>query len=353
MQRDLEIHGMFKRRYLLGAFTAAFILSSASLPINADTIFACSQPSKAPKDLGTLSLASIPANMPTAQWGIDQGCFKKYGLEIKTTSVASAQIGMAGLVGESFDLFMNTPSNIVSAMANGDFAAKIIAPRHGYSAEELARAKREPLYPGQLLMQTVLLVKKSSAIQSWKDLEKSKIGVKSFRGSDHAGVILAMRASAANSYKTEFLAMTDAQMVAALDRGDVDAVVPSDPYATSIILSGARVIGYPSAYYFEPGAAVVYVSTATIVAKKPAAMRAFQRAILEINHLLNLPQNDATYRKTIAKVTGVSDDAVAKLKLPKLSESNVALSEISYISNKLKLLGFTKSRVSVGHILFR
>ena len=313
---------------------------------------ACAQPSKATRDFGTLVLASIPANLPAAQWGIEQGCFKKYGLDIKVNTVASTQIGMAGLVSGSFDLFMNTPSNLILFMANGDFAGKIVAPRHEYSAEELARAKREPLYPGELLLQTVVLVKKDSPIKSWKDLEKSKVAVKSFKGSDHAGILLAMRSIGANAAKTEFLTMADAQMGSALARGDVDAVVPSDPYATQIIGDGARVIGYPSAYYFEAGVAVAYMSSQDIVSKKPAAMRAFQRAVLEINRLLNKAQNDASYRKTIAKVTGITEESAAKLRLPTMSEKNVTFAEIAYIPNKLKSLGFIRSRVNLAPILF-
>ena len=343
---------MYRKLVLLIALISSLILPGLSNQAIADAPAACAQPSKATRDLGTLVLASIPANLPAAQWGIEQGCFKKYGLDIKVNTVASTQIGMAGLVSGSFDLFMNTPSNLILFMANGDFAGKIVAPRHEYSAEELARAKREPLYPGELLLQTVVLVKKDSPIKSWKDLEKSKVAVKSFKGSDHAGILLAMRSIGANAAKTEFLTMADAQMGSALARGDVDAVVPSDPYATQIIGDGARVIGYPSAYYFEAGVAVAYMSSQDIVSKKPAAMRAFQRAVLEINRLLNKAQNDASYRKTIAKVTGITEESAAKLRLPTMSEKNVTFAEIAYIPNKLKSLGFIRSRVNLAPILF-
>lgn len=342
----------FKKLLLQLAITTTLLLTTLLNAAIAEAPAACAQPSKATRDLGTLVLASIPANLPAAQWGIEQGCFKKYGLDIKVNTVASTQIGMAGLVSGSFDLFMNTPSNLILFMANGDFAGKIVAPRHEYSAEELARAKREPLYPGELLLQTVVLVKKDSPIKSWKDLEKSKVAVKSFKGSDHAGILLAMRSIGANAAKTEFLTMADAQMGSALARGDVDAVVPSDPYATQIIGDGARVIGYPSAYYFEAGVAVAYMSSQDIVSKKPAAMRAFQRAVLEINRLLNKAQNDASYRKIIAKVTGVTEESAAKLRLPTMSEKNVTFAEIAYIPNKLKSLGFIRSRVNLAPILF-
>lgn len=324
-----------------------------TIPAQADSTLACSSNEKLPQDLGTLVLASIPANLPSAQWGIDQGCFQKYGLTVKPVVVASTQIGMAGLVSGSYDLFMNTPSNLVLFMANSNFDGVIVAPRHTYTAAEISRAQQDPLYPGALLLQTIVLVKKDSSIKSWKDLEKRKIGVKSFHGSDQGGILMAMRQVGADSSKTEFLALTDAQMGPAMERGDVDAVVPSDPFATQLILGGARPVGYPQAYFAKPGVAVAYLSSAKTINQKTSAMRAFQKAILEINHLLNQPTNDSSYRKTIASVTGSSDATVAKLHLPTMSEKNVSFSEIAYIPNRLKSLKFITTRVNLSTALFK
>jgi len=344
---------MFKRTLLALALLGSLIMQGSSTIARADTLLACTQPTKAPKDLGTLVMAGQSAQLTSVEWGAQQGCFKKYGLEVKTTSIASSQIGIAGLVSETYDLTVTTPTNLILAMANGDFAGKIIAPRHGYTVAEIARAKREPLYPGELLLQTVVIVKKDSLIASWKDLERRKIGIRSIKGADHAGVLLAMRSFGANTAKVEFLTMTDAQMAVALGRGDIDAAVPSDPNASQMILDGARVIGYPYAYYAEPGVAIAYISSQSIVSKKSAALRAFQKATLEINRLLNIASNEASFRRTIAKVTGVSEEAAAKGRLPVMMETNITFSQIAYIPHQLKLLGFTKSRVNLAPVLFR
>ena len=339
------------------ALLIAVSISVVSIPsTHADSTsvqVGCVQPKKAAKDLGTLVLAGANAQLTSVQWGTEAGCFKKYGLTIKTVNVASSQIGIAGLIGRSFDLKMTTPTVLMLAMANGNFAGKIVAPRHGYSAEELARAKREPLYPGELLLQTALIVRKDSAITSWKDLQNRKIGLKTLQSQEQAGILLAMRAIGASTAKTQFLTVPDAQMQAALERGDVDAVVSSDPFATQIILAGGRIIGYPTAYYAEPGVTVAYVSSQDIVDKNLVAMRAFAKATLEINHLLNQPESDSSYRKVIAKLTGVNDEAAAKVRLPIMVEKSVTFSDIAYIPNKLKLLGFTRSRVNLAPILFR
>ncbi len=109
---------------------------------------ACAQPAKAPKDLGTLVIANKPDHAPSLQWGIDQGCFKKYGLTVKNEIVASNPVATAGLVSGTYDLIVSSPTQLVQLMTNGDFQVKIIAPRYGYTAAQLARAKQEPLYPG-------------------------------------------------------------------------------------------------------------------------------------------------------------------------------------------------------------
>ena len=331
---------------------AALSLIVTSPVSRAEEQLACKPSNKRVDSLGTLTVGAILANMPSAQWGIEQGCFKKYGLEVKTTTVANIQIGMAGLVSGSIDLVMNTPTNLFLFMANGDFDGKIIAPRHSYSAAELTRAQTAPLYPGKLLLQTALLVKNDSPIHSWKDLEGKKIAVKSFQGTDQAGVMLAMKSAGVSSTKVQFLAMSDSQMGPALTRGDVDAVIPSDPIATQVINAGAKVFAYPTSYFYEPGVAVVYVSSAQIVAKKSQALKAFQRAILESNRLLNMPENQDSYIKTIARVTGVTEDSLNQITFPTMSEKNVSFPEISYIPRKLKALGFTRSRVNLAPVLF-
>ena len=344
-----------KRAGFLSSFLASILAASILIPAtsHADGNLACPAPVKSVRSQGSLLIAGQAAQLTSVVWGSEQGCFQKYGLDVKTSVVASSQAAIAGLVSGTYDMTVTTPTNLIMAIANGDFDGQIIAPRHGYTAEEIARAKREPLYPGELLLQTVLLVNKNSSINSWKDLENRKVAVRSFKGSDQAGVMLAMRSAGANPSKVEWLSMTDAQMSAALDRGDIDAAVPADPNASQMILKGARVIGYPYAYYAQPGAAIIFISSKAITAKKTQAMRAYKKATQEINKLLNQAENQPSFRKSIAKFTGVSEEAAAKGRLPTMIEGEVRFSDYSYLPKALKSLGFTKNRIDLAPILFR
>jgi len=71
-----------------------------------------------------------------------------------------------------------------------------------------------------------------------------------------------------------------------------------------------------------------------------------------MNKLLNLPENEASFRAIIANTTKVSADAAAKLRLPVMETHNVLFTEIAYIPNKLKIVGFVNKRVNLTPILF-
>ena len=304
-------------------------------------------------DAGNLVIGTANQNLPTIEWGIRQGCFKKYGLSVKTATVASFPVGIAGLVSNSYDLYATTPVNVIKSVAEGSFAGRFVAPKHGYSAVDLLRAKTPPLYPDELLMSTAVVVLKNSGIKTMANLNNKKVAVLSIQGVDQAGIILAMREAGIRKPKTEFLVLSNVQMADALKRGDVDAVVAIDPYASQIVRDGGEVIGYPQAFLQEPGPAIVFMSSGEIVKNKSRAIRVFQKANLEINRLLNKKENEKSLRAVIAEVTKVSPDVANKLKLSTMSETDITISQLSYLPTKLKKVGFMKGRFEIGPIIFR
>ena len=345
-----------KKIAILGFLLSIFLVVSPEISkANSitSTVLACSQSESTPSNVGTLVLAAQNQHLTSTEWGIRQGCFKKYGLTIKTLPVTSAAIGIAGLISGTYDLTATSPVTFIQANINGGFAGKIIAPRHGYSADELSRARREPFFPGELLLQTAVIVREDSEIKSWKDLNKKKIVVQTIQTADHAGVLLAMRSEGIRNPKSEFLTMTAAQMADALKSGDVDAVVANDPFATQMALNGGRIIGYPQAFFAEPGSAVVFSSSAETSRNKAREMRLFRLATLEINKLLNRPENETSFRKVIVDVTKVSPEVASKARLPLMMEKNITISEIAFIPSKLKKVGFLKGRFDLGPLLFR
>jgi phosphoribosyl-dephospho-CoA transferase len=99
--------------------------------------------------------------------------------------------------------------------------------------------------------------------------------------------------------------------------------------------------------------AVAYLSNTDAVKKNTKAMRAFQKATLEINRLLNKSENDAALRKTYMTVTGVTAAAAAKVKLPTMIERNLIAADISYIPSKLFDIGFIREKIKVAPIIFK
>ena len=343
------------RKHLLAALPLALLVSTIPSQVLAESSpqLACAQPSTAPANLGTVVLAAQNQQLTSVEWGIRQGCFKKYGLNVKTVSITSSTIGLAGILSGSYDLTATTPTNLIQATVNANFQGKIIAPRHGYTTQELARAKMEPFFPGELLLQTAVIVPKDSKIKTWKDLDKKKIASQSFQSADHAGTLLAIKSEGIRSPKSEFITIPSTQMTDALRRGDVDAAIVGDPFATQLILDGNRIIGYPQAYFAEAGPAVVFIGTSDGAKNKVKEFRSFQKATLEINKLLNRKENEASFRKVISEVTKVTLETAEKARLPIMLERNVTIPEISFIPSKMKRVGFLKGRIELAQLLFR
>lgn len=327
--------------------------------IGADAAISDSQPQLACKstssssEIGQLVVAASIQNLPSVEWGIRQGCFKKYGLSIKTAPVATFPLGLAGLISKSYDIYGTTPVNFLKAIADGAFKGKIVASKYGYTASELERVKQEPLFPGELLMGTALIVKKNSSISNYKDLVGKKVAILSFQGADHAGLLLALREAGIRNPKIEFLALSNTQMSDALKNGDVDAIVSADPIASQIIHDFGKVVAYPGFYMQEIGTAYVFITSAETAQDKAPALRAYQKANLEINKLLNRPENEASYRKTISEVSKVSLEVANSSRIPVFSETNLTISQLAYLPSRLKKVGFFKGRFELGPVIFR
>ena len=349
------------KKHLASILAATFVMLTPVQAFADQGKLACPASKSDAKFVGKLRVAGLATQIPSVQWGIDNGCFKKYGLSIQSKVVTTNQIATAGLIGGSYDVITTNPTSLFLANANEGFDGVIVAPRHGYLPEELIRAKLEPFYPGELLMQTAVISRRASGIRvnNWADLEGKKIAIQSFLGADHAGVATAMRNVGADYKKTEFLTLTGQQMVEALKRGDIDAASIQEPFATTAVLAGGVVIGYHVAYYFQAGylgdtgVALVYASNAKAVKKNTKAIRAFQKATLEINRLLNKPENDASYRSAYQSVAGVTPAAAAKLRLPTMIERNLTPADVSYIPGKLFELGFIRERIKTAPIIFK
>lgn len=345
-----------KRLLILQIAFSIFVWNSMASAIATDGAISvshkCVGPKLSPKNFETLSIASQLALVPAIEFGNSAECFKKYGIKLKTTIVATTQIGMAGLVGGSFDLVVNTPTNLLLAIANGNFDGRLVVPRHGYTDEELIRAKLEPYYPGELLLQSALIVASKSSIKNWGDLAGKKIALQSINSADHAGALLAMMENKVDVSSVEFLSIPSSQMESALKQGDVDAVIPNDPFASQIInVDGGKIIGYPQAYFAQPGVAVAYVSSGKVVKAKRKALMAFKSAIFEINKLINDPVNQPSYRALSAKISGISPLAASKIRIPDFITQDVNESELNSTQKKLIKVGFMKKMIDSKKIL--
>jgi hypothetical protein len=85
------------KKYLASLLAATFVLLAPVQAFADQGKLACPASKSDAKFVGKLRVAGLATQIPSVQWGIDNGCFKKYGISIQSEVVATSQIATAGL----------------------------------------------------------------------------------------------------------------------------------------------------------------------------------------------------------------------------------------------------------------
>lgn len=271
---------------------------------------------------------------PMLAWGEQQGCFAEHGIAITVTEVADDAAGVAGLVSGSWDVISFTPFAMVQAIANSGVELAVAAPWYGYTDEELARARQEPLFEGELLL-SITAVTVNPEIRGWADLAGKVVSVPSAGGVAEATLRAAMDENVGDDEIVSVVVLPPAEALAALERGDIDAALLTGLRAIQAIEAGATVIGYPGAFFYEAGPANMFVTHQKIAERKPEIL-AFQDAIIQINQLLNGGGHNDSYTRVILGDFGYSQAVADELLKIRLDTMPITLGNLSYLLPKMK-----------------
>ena len=113
---------------------------------------------------------------PYIAWGIREGCFEKHGLEI--VPIENAEQGsdkVAALIGGNADIASDSLPEIITAISNADFPARLIAGGYEYDEALLDRALSPELVNGRLALETVLLAGPGVTYSDVADLIGSRV----------------------------------------------------------------------------------------------------------------------------------------------------------------------------------
>src|SRR5262249_24297229 len=107
-----------------------------------------------------------------------------------------------------------------------------------------------------------LIAPNSSPVRMLADLKGRKIGLSSLRNQPHLGVLISATTAGIDPATLSFVEIPAAAMLAAADKGTVDAIYALDPYKTAALASGNYRLIEESVSKFMGGATAVTLAAA-------------------------------------------------------------------------------------------
>jgi NitT/TauT family transport system substrate-binding protein len=222
-------------------------------------------PSVQSQALPTLRIAGPPLDAyKTAYYAQRSGLFRKYGVNVEVSTVASGTAAMAAIAGGSIDLAFTAILPVIQAHVRG-IEFKIVAPAGWYLSDA-----------PQLLM----LVKKDATIATGRDLNGKTVGCTALKDLSCTAMAAWIDQNGGDSKTLHTLELPNASLLPALDEGRIDAATFVTPFLDQALASGkARVLAKDYDAISKRFQTAGYVATADFAGKNADALGRFARAM--------------------------------------------------------------------------
>jgi NitT/TauT family transport system substrate-binding protein len=225
------------------------------------------------QELTVVRLACFPTDSyGEAYYAQDLGIFKKHGIDVQFVVNNAGAVALAALAGNSVDAGVANPVSIAQAYVKGVPIA-IVAGGGLYTSASPA---------------TLLVVPKSSPLQTPKDLEGKTVGLPGLGDQLQAAMTLWLQKGGADPAKVKFLEVNPPPvMLAALAQGRIDAATPPEPIMSQSLVSDARIFGDPFSAVAPRFYIGLWIARSDWVKANPELARNFAAAIYEAGKWAN------------------------------------------------------------------
>jgi ABC-type nitrate/sulfonate/bicarbonate transport system substrate-binding protein len=285
---------------------------------------------EAPTDLEpfTAILTAGISTAPYIEWGINEGCFAKHGLDLTTLpSGASGAEKLAALVGGSADIASDGVSEVLTIMSNADLAMTIVSGAYEYTQAGIDQALEGELVDGKLPLEFAIMAAPGTEYKEVSSLVGRRIAVAPGTGQN---TIALKRYVRAGEDQLDLVGIDRAERLVALLRGDVDFALIGGAEVYEALEAGATIAFFPGAYLYQPSAAVVWYTTQELSESRHDQIAAFQAALIEIHEHLNDPANLDQFTAFLAEEFGLAPEVIERFSMPKLVTRPLSIEEFDY-----------------------
>jgi len=279
-------------------------------------------------------LGYTPANafMP-AFVAKDKGFFAKRGLDVTLQTVPQGSTIAGAMAGGTLQAgTLTAPAYLLSV--EGGIDTQIVA-------ASTYQAKGNPTVG--------LMAREGSNIKAAADMKGKRMGVPGLNGVNHIVAMKWLENNGVPRNNVTYVETGFAQMGDLLKGGQVDLVVPVEPFITRIEQTK---VGYQVAVptitdsYLES----FYIMMREFVQKNPKAARDFREALREATAYIK--SNEAEARKTQVTYLKLPEAAAASIKLPTFAV-DVKSEDVDFWVKLLKDFGITKGTATAQQVVFR
>lgn len=316
----------------------AALLATALLGLS--TLVGCSNAANSQPDadveegLTPLSIIVAPIHFESAYLADRLGFFEKQGLDVELRPGADAQANFAQAL--SGDVGIVTTSWTVMVTSNAENVPVSAVASNGYIAEDAVGSG--------------VLVKPESGIKSISDLSGKTLGVQGVRSGSDLAVLLAAEDAGIDPNSINQVAIPFPGMQAALESGQVDAIMTVEPFFSQAMSAGMNDLGNMQAKFTANVPSTVWAATDEWLLKNPETATKFVAAMKEAATYYMDPENLDEVRGITAEIN--QTDIAKVSKNPAAIQVEFDKAAVTQNIADLSRLGYTTKDVSFDEVVW-
>lgn len=214
----------------------------------------------------TLGAAYVPYNGNAPMFlGIEQGIYEKQDLTLDMQVAQAPAAAIASLVSGDVQLAFTTVVTLVTAVSQGT-QIRCVTPVDGTVSDD--EAKRS----------TATMVSANSPVKDMADLEGKSVAVVALGSQNHLFTLEEADRAGIDPKSVNVVQLPFPQMQQALESGQVDAIVTTQPFTAQTQAAGGRVINWPEAELNEGGNGTCWAASAQYIDENPDVIARFIEA---------------------------------------------------------------------------
>jgi len=250
---------------------------------------------------------------------IQKGFFTEHGIKVEPYPVTSGSQAFPLLLNGQLAVTATDPLSAIVAISKG-LPLVII----GQGSAGQTTADNDP---------TGLIVKSDSPLHGGADFGGKTIGVNALNSLSQLGAMAAIDATGGDSSTVKFLEIPVPSMVAAVEGGQIDGAVTSEPFVSQAKKRGLRVALYPPTQGLPGTPQLLFVTSRPYLTQHADSVRAFVAGLDKAN--AELAHDPGEIPRVAATSTKVPADVLKVMRLPVFTDSGLELGKLYVLQDAM------------------